>query len=167
MVLGPGAKEPEKPVKPPDERVVARQLLQKWPSMDAVARKAAVPTLVKALHIDDEDIRLGIALAKKGQLDDAIAEYREAIRLKKDNLGAHGNLGNALLGKGQLDEAIAEYREVIRLKKDDALAHRHLGNTLQMKRTLDRLPSILKGEAQPADAADCVVLATFCQQPFK
>ena len=60
MILGPGGKEPEKAVKPPDERAVARQLLHKWPGMDDAARTAGVPTLVKALQLDDEDIRLGV-----------------------------------------------------------------------------------------------------------
>ena len=29
------------------------------------------------------------------------------------------------------------------------------------------MPSILKGEAQPADVAERIALAAFCQQPFK
>ena len=49
-------------------------------------------------------------------MDEAIAECREAIRLKKDYAYAHCNLGVALHDKGQLDEAITEYREAIRLK---------------------------------------------------
>ena len=54
----------------------------------------------------------------KSKHDEAIAEYREAIRLKPDFAEAHNNLGNALQAKGKLDEAIAEYREAIRLKPD-------------------------------------------------
>ena len=74
---------------------------------------------------------LGNALSDTGRLDEAIAECREAIRLKKDFALAHYNLGGALMDKGQLDEAIAEYREAIRLKKDFAEAHLTLGLTLQ------------------------------------
>ena len=69
----------------------------------------------------------------KGQLDEAIAGYREAIRLEPDYAEAHYNLGIALQDKGQLDEAIAAYREAIRLKPDSAEAHYNLGNALRTR----------------------------------
>ena len=65
--------------------------------------------------------------SSQGKLDEAIAAYREAIRLKPDYAEAHSNLGIALAGQGKLDEAIAEYREAIRLKPDYAAAHNNLG----------------------------------------
>jgi tetratricopeptide (TPR) repeat protein len=80
------------------------------------------------VHLD-----LGLVLRAKGRLDEAIAEEREAIRLKKDYAEAHNNLGVDLQDKGQVDEAIAEYREAIRLKKDGALAHCNLGRVLEQK----------------------------------
>jgi superkiller protein 3 len=76
---------------------------------------------------------LGKALRDKGQPDEAIAEYREAIRLKPDLAMAHNNLGSALPDKGQLDEAIAECREALRLQEDFAMAHNNLGNALYAK----------------------------------
>jgi len=39
---------------------------------------------------------LGFALYHKGQYDAAIAEYREAIRLKPGFAEAHNNLGMAI-----------------------------------------------------------------------
>jgi tetratricopeptide (TPR) repeat protein len=82
-------------------------------------------------------LNLGLALHDKSQLDEAIAEYREALRLKKDYAEAYNNLGTALRDKGQLDQAIAEIREALRLKKDFALAHCNLGEVLRAKRQLD------------------------------
>src|SRR5262249_6285587 len=61
------------------------------------------------------------------RLDEAIAEYREAFRLKKDYTGAYDNLGKALRAKGQLDEAIAEFREAIRINKDAAGFYSRIG----------------------------------------
>jgi tetratricopeptide (TPR) repeat protein len=46
---------------------------------------------------------LGLALSEKGQLDAAIAEFRQAIRLQKDYLEANHNLGIALQMKGVLE----------------------------------------------------------------
>ncbi len=51
---------------------------------------------------------LGLALYPKGDLDGAIGEFREAIRLKPDYADAHYSLGYALQGKGDDDGAIAE-----------------------------------------------------------
>jgi serine/threonine protein kinase/Flp pilus assembly protein TadD len=80
---------------------------------------------------------LGFALGNKGRLDEAIAEYREAIRLKYDFATAHNNLAHALCNKGQLDDAIAECRAAIRIKKDFAPAHNNLGVALYGKGLLD------------------------------
>ena len=45
---------------------------------------------------------LGIALYDKGDLDGAIAAYREVLRLDPRSVLAHNNLGNALRDKGDL-----------------------------------------------------------------
>jgi serine/threonine protein kinase/tetratricopeptide (TPR) repeat protein len=79
---------------------------------------------------------LGAALQAKGQLDEAIAECRQALRLK-DFAAAHISLGNALARKGQLDEAIAECRQALRLQKDFPEAHNSLGVTVRDKGQLD------------------------------
>ena len=73
---------------------------------------------------------LGASLYKKGQIDEAIHQYEEAIRLKPNYPGAHNDLGNALDEKGQTDEAI-------RLKPDYAEAHYNLGAVLDRKGQLD------------------------------
>ena len=71
-----------------------------------------------------------LPLPHQGKLDEAIADYREAIRLKPDYLEAHSNLGVALASQGKPEEAIAECREAIRLKPGLAEAHSNLGFAL-------------------------------------
>ncbi len=66
---------------------------------------------------------LGNVLCDQGKLDEAIAAYREAARLKPDLAGAHNGLGNVLCDQGKLDEAITEFR-VLRLKPDYAEAQK-------------------------------------------
>jgi serine/threonine protein kinase/Flp pilus assembly protein TadD len=80
---------------------------------------------------------LGAALKRDGQLDEAIATFREAIRLNKDFAHAHNNLGAALHQKGKADEAIAAFQEALRLQKDMPLAHYNLGVVLSDKGRLD------------------------------
>ena len=67
----------------------------------------------------------------KGQLDEAIAEYKQAITLDPKFALAHYNLGIALRAKGQVEAAIAEFKQAIRLDPKLALAHNNLGNALQ------------------------------------
>jgi Flp pilus assembly protein TadD len=79
----------------------------------------------------------GNALRGKGQIDEAIRQFQEAIRLKPDFTRAYNNLGAALLEKGQIDEAISQFQERVRLKPDDADAHNNLGTALDKKGQMD------------------------------
>jgi serine/threonine protein kinase/tetratricopeptide (TPR) repeat protein len=96
-------------------------------------------TVAAALRPDSAAARnnLGFALAGKGLLDEAIAEYREAIRLDKDYALAHLNLGNALHDKGHLDDALAELRAAIQIRPDYPEAHVNVGNILVKKKQFD------------------------------
>ena len=75
---------------------------------------------------------LGLVLEKvPGRLDDAIAQYREALLLNPNYAEAHENLGNALAKlPGRLKDAIAQCEEAIRLKPEVALTHLDLGSAL-------------------------------------
>ena len=65
-----------------------------------------------------------------GKLREALALYREALRLRPDYAEAHNNLGNVLSMLGQTQQALEHYREALRLKPDYAGAHSNFGNTL-------------------------------------
>jgi tetratricopeptide (TPR) repeat protein len=75
-------------------------------------------------------INLGTALEAEGKLEDALAHYREALRLEPRRAQAHNNLGNALDALGRSAEAIAHYEEALRLKPGVALVHYNLGVAL-------------------------------------
>ena len=62
---------------------------------------------------------LGVALAARGQVDQAIDHYRKALEIKPDDVNAHYNLGNALAGRGQFDEAIDHYRKALQIEPND------------------------------------------------
>ena len=60
---------------------------------------------------------LGFVLSRMpGRLNEAIAQYEDALRLAPDYAQAHVNLGDALVATpGRLDEGIAQYDEALRL----------------------------------------------------
>ncbi len=60
----------------------------------------------------------GGAHLDKGNLDQAIADYTEAIQLKPDLFVAYLNRGTAQRKKGEVDQAIADYTKAIELKAD-------------------------------------------------
>jgi tetratricopeptide (TPR) repeat protein len=74
---------------------------------------------------------LGSALAAQGKLPEAVAAYREAIRLQPDLSEAHANLGLALLLQGKVAEARAACQEALRLKPDFPKGHNNLGGVLR------------------------------------
>ena len=80
----------------------------------------------------------GIACAKQGELDQAIAAFSEFIRLKPDCAEGHGSRGFAYSEKGDLDRAIADFSQAIRLKPDLAEAYNDRGRTFAKKGDPDR-----------------------------
>ncbi|MGD0387895.1 MAG: tetratricopeptide repeat protein [Tepidisphaeraceae bacterium] len=74
---------------------------------------------------------LGVALGHAGQIDPAINELRQAIRLKPELYEAHTNLGVLLGRRGKPDEALAAFTEAIRLRPDVAELQVNLSNALR------------------------------------
>ena len=72
----------------------------------------------------------GRALANLGRQDEAIAQYREGLRLKPDDARTWAKLGNALAEQGKLAEAIAAYREAVRFEPTDEKTHNNLARVL-------------------------------------
>ena len=54
---------------------------------------------------------LGISLAQSDQRAEAMASYRQAIRLKPDYAEAYNNLAIVLTQEASFDEALAAYRK--------------------------------------------------------
>jgi Zn-dependent protease len=72
---------------------------------------------------------IGLAYHKQGQLDEAIARYRQATAHDEDFGLAYHNLGLAYWAKGRLPLAMSAFRAVLQSERDPALlyqAERHL-----------------------------------------
>jgi spermidine synthase/Tfp pilus assembly protein PilF len=73
---------------------------------------------------------LGIALATRGKVQEAIAEFGEALRFDQDSAMTHWNLGAALAGVGARDDAIAHLRRSVQLDPRNGEAQYDLGRLL-------------------------------------
>ena len=98
---------------------------------------------------------LGMALAKRGDIDSAAREFAAAIRLRPGYADAHYDLGVALLGERKPDEAVAEFTRTLDLDPHHADAHQALGNLLvQHGLTADGLVHLSDAvRFDPADAS--------------
>jgi tetratricopeptide (TPR) repeat protein len=67
---------------------------------------------------------------KHRKLDDAITQYRQALKVDPHMLDAHLDLATALLSEGNLDEAKPHFEEATRLDPKLAQPHNYLGEVL-------------------------------------
>jgi tetratricopeptide (TPR) repeat protein len=70
---------------------------------------------------------LGIALSERGQADEAIKHYKEALRINPGYASVHTNLGIELYRQGKVDEALDHYSEALKINPDFENAHIQLG----------------------------------------
>ena len=80
---------------------------------------------------------LGNILLQKGDVDEAIIHYQEALQtplqIKADSAKTWFHLGNALIQRGRADEAITCFQQALQIKADFAEAMFNLGNALLQK----------------------------------
>ncbi|MEN6557413.1 MAG: tetratricopeptide repeat protein [Thermoguttaceae bacterium] len=84
---------------------------------------------------------LGGELARQGRLDEAIVQYREAVRIRPDDAVSFSNLGNALLSLGRSDEAEQSYAAALRVDPNCAEAHCNVGVLLARRHQWDEAAS--------------------------
>jgi Flp pilus assembly protein TadD len=76
------------------------------------------------------EMNLANALARKGQSDEAMVHYNQAINLEPNYADAYYNRGNVLFAKGHIEEAIADWEKTLLLQPNDFNAHTCLANAL-------------------------------------
>jgi len=76
---------------------------------------------------------LGNALLQKGDADQAIAQFQQALAAQPGLAAAHFQLGNVLLGKGRIDDAVAQYQKALATQPDFVDAHLNLASALLQK----------------------------------
>jgi spermidine synthase len=113
---------------------------------DRETRVVAGSAYLGAILPESADLHnvLGIGLAEKGRLDEAIAEFRDALRLEPEAAVTHWHLGAALASRGGLEEAVEHLRRSAQLdpanrqvRDDLAAVHNNLGVALVSQGRLD------------------------------
>jgi tetratricopeptide (TPR) repeat protein len=102
------------------------------PQADAALRFATAALALRSKSAGAH-FKLGLALQKKRQWDEASAAYRRAIEISGNYTMAHNNLGIVHYHQEQLDKAIAAYGEAIRSNKNHPQPHYNLGLALAKK----------------------------------
>jgi serine/threonine-protein kinase len=110
----------------------------------------------------------GYILMSQRRLAEAERELRRAVQLDPKEGKAHGLLGMVLLHQGRFAQARRALGRGLRLLPDNSryrpLFTRLLGQCRRSLALDRKLTAILKGEAQPAGAAELLQLAFLCQQ---
>ena len=70
---------------------------------------------------------LGVALRRRGRVDEAIEQYKVAIEHNPKSPEAHSNLGTAYLHQDRIDDALREYRIAVKYAGRDGYVHHRLG----------------------------------------
>ena len=106
----------------------------------------------------------GKDLADAGRVEDAMAQYRQALALRPDYADAHNNLGAILAGQGRSQEAIAEYRKALQIAADHSEAHNNLGVALlkqpgQLDEAIEHFKRALEGRPEQATVHESLGMA--------
>lgn len=80
----------------------------------------------------------GVEHRRTGDLDAAIADYSEAIKVHPDDPFAYNNRANARRDKGDIDGAIADYTEALRIDPDYTAAYVNRGLVYERKHDIAR-----------------------------
>jgi len=99
---------------------------------------------------------LGVALAERGELDAAIAEFRRGLALDASNAAAHWHLGAALASRGDAGEATSHLARAVELDPSNSQAHSDLGLVLavqgRFEEAVDHLERALALDPQSEEA---------------
>lgn len=87
---------------------------------------------------DHEEPYRGLAgvLRKTGRMDEAVVQYRKALRIKPSYKSVRAELCALLVSLGRMEEALAEFRKAVQVEPASADAHYNLAMALMNQRNI-------------------------------
>jgi tetratricopeptide (TPR) repeat protein len=76
---------------------------------------------------------LGIILARRGEVDEAMALFQKTLAIRPDDALARNNLGLVLCQKGRMDEGIVEFQKAVSILPGNAVFRDNLGKAFLAK----------------------------------
>jgi tetratricopeptide (TPR) repeat protein len=110
-----------------------------------------------------ELVQDAIAKQRAGDLDGAVKEYREFLKMQPDAAAVRSNLGAALAGLGRLEEAAAEYKRA--LQEGPSLPGVSLNLALayyKMGRIGEAADELARKQTDPSHRAQATLLLADC-----
>jgi tetratricopeptide (TPR) repeat protein len=77
---------------------------------------------------------LGIALARRGEFDQAVRQFKDALRIRPDLIITHKELANVFLMQGRLDEAVKHFKMTLQLESEQGDAMNILARLLTVSK---------------------------------
>src|SRR5713101_6941180 len=87
---------------------------------------------------------LGSLFSTRGNVDEAISDFRKALELWPEQSKDHNNLGNAFAQKGRMAEAIEQFQTALKISPNDPGAETNLGAALLQQGEIDAAISHLE-----------------------
>jgi tetratricopeptide (TPR) repeat protein len=106
--------------------VLTERQLSYWRDSETLFRHALAVTKNNSAAHDD----LGVIFELQGRSVEALAEYREAVRLNPYHYQLHFSIGNMLEKSGRPEEALAEYNQFLRRDPGIAALHNAAGRVM-------------------------------------
>jgi protein O-mannosyl-transferase len=106
--------------------VVTSRQISYWRNSETLFRRAVQVTEKNYLAYNN----LGFYLSNRGEVAEAMENYRKSLEINPNYEDAHNNLGYAYAGQKKYPEAIAEYERALQIRPNHPEVHNNLGNAL-------------------------------------
>jgi tetratricopeptide (TPR) repeat protein len=104
----------------------ARAQASYWQHSETLWRR----TLACTSRNSGAEQNLGQSIYEKGNVEEAIVHFQNALRIDPNQATVHSALGVALLEIGRADQSLAHLERAVKIDPNDADAHYNFGNTL-------------------------------------
>jgi len=122
-----------------------------------------LPTLWKTTLANNPDAflahnNLGAILQKDGKMDEAIAHFLAALKVRPEFPEANCNYGRALFQKGEVDEGMSYLEKALQLQPFSSVAHEYYADALLQKgrtnEAIEHLQAAIKFKPEDTSAHD-------------